>query len=89
MAKSRASNKPTVAAILQRMQTPRFSFTPEQREQVAAALEHNDSTPNAKQRISAAALCELLREHYGWARESRALERAACREFGRRSWGCK
>lgn len=82
----RGSTKPTVSDLLAKKRERPKILTPEQREQVAAALAHNDATPNPKRRISSRALCELLREHYGWTLGETALERAIRLDFGRKTW---
>ncbi len=61
-------------------------MTPEQREQVAIVLDHNDRS-SRKSRVSLTKLHALLRDHYGYGPYERILERQICAEFGRKSWG--
>lgn len=86
MAKAVRTAKPTVSDLLATMRERPALFTPEQREQVEAALRHNDGEPNPKRRIGSPALCALLEAHYGYRGSRSTLERAVALEFGRRSW---
>lgn len=84
--KKATTTKPTVGDMLTRMQQRPCKFTPDQHEQIALAIAHNDSEPNLKRRIGTVPLHRMLVEHYGYAASRTTMEMEAARAFGRRSW---
>lgn len=81
---------PTVRDVVAAKSARAFpEFTPEQRQQVADALEINDAAMSQRDRVTSAELHRLLTEHYGFRRSVSVLERMAAYHFKRASWGRK
>lgn len=82
---SSAVTRRTVADVAAAKALPRLSFTPDQRAQVADALEMKDRGVV----LAAKDIWQLLCEDYGFSKGVSAFERLVCAEFSRRSWACK
>lgn len=88
MAKLRSANgdkRRTVADVAAAKALPRLSFTPDQRAQVAEALELKAKGVT----LAAKDVWQLLADEYGFTKGVSAFERLVCVEFSRRSWACK
>lgn len=82
---SSAVTRRTVADVAAAKALPRLSFTPDQRAQVAEALDMKA----AGAVLAAKDVWRLLCEDYGFCKGVSAFERLVCAEFSRRSWACK
>jgi hypothetical protein len=87
---AKRDERPTIADLLARRRHHRtIELTDEQAAEVRAAIEHNDSAIDTKEKLGLYTVWRLLREHYSFHGSRHALEDAACKLTGRTSWASK